>query len=239
MLRKTKIIDAFMWSYEEEAVRLRLDVLQGVVSGFVAVQATNTFRGQDRTVKLLDDKRVKNVVVTIPDGLDSWQSEKWLRDQVLIEAAKLYGTKAKYIISDGDEIPNPEAIKKAQHPTRLMTDYRSFYADWRATDHVLAHQPTIAFLKEYQEVGGACDARWHAKWPESNEWGWHLSSLGDTAAEKLKTFAHTEYDSPEYIDGLGSAKNAMRDFLNRFDLEWTSDVPPKTPEHLLGGKHDQ
>ena len=235
------IVDAFMWSYERDAVELRLETLRSVVDIHVAVQATNDFRGNPREVQSLDTDftNVHDIVVTIPDGLSPWESEKWLRDRVLIEAAKLSPIDSWYIISDGDEIPNPDAITYAvdnDEPMKLMTDYRNFYADWRAVDHVLQHQPTIAKLPQYREVGGANDARWYCPWESSTIIGWHLSSLGDTSTQKLKTFAHTEYDKPKYHRKVNVAKDKHRDFLNRFDLEYTEDVPPHTPAHLLGGQ---
>lgn len=229
------IIDAFMWSYEEEAVTLRLEVLKDVVDFHVAVQATNTFRGEQRTVNELSHPKLTNVIVTIPDNLDPWESEKWLRDRVLIEAQNLHG-KATYIVSDGDEIPNPEAILNTRLPAKLMTDYRNFYANWRAKDHVLEHQPTIGTTAHYKLAGGAGNARWHSSWRKSNKWGWHLSSLGDTSAEKLRTFAHAEYDDEEHHNLLDEFKKSHKDFLGRFELEYTEDIPPNTPKHLLGGE---
>ncbi len=235
------IIDVFIWSYELEAVNLRLNVLRHCVDAHVAVQATNTFRGTPREVYMLasDFKNVHESVVTIPDGLNAWESEKWLRDEALNQAVKLFGEDATYIVSDGDEIPNPYSIAQFagnKKPMKLMTDYRNFYADWRAADHVLEHQPTIARYRDYVRAGGACDARWSANWRKSNDWGWHLSSLGDTSEMKLKTFAHEEYDTPETIKMVKRAKNHHRDFLNRFDLEYTTTIPPHTPDRLLGGR---
>lgn len=233
------IVDAFMWSYELDAVKLRTRVLKGSVDAHVAVQATNTFRGEDREVMMLDLPNVTNIIVTIPEGLDPWESEKWLRDAVLTEAVTLFGTEAVYIVSDGDEIPNPDSILQYRgigRPMKLMCDYRNFYADWRASEHVLEHQPTIGSFSDYLNAGGACAARWHGFWWQSKAWGWHLSSLGDTSAIKLKTFAHTEYDTPEARRTVKKAKASQRDFLDRFDLEHTDDIPPFTPKHLLGGK---
>lgn len=234
-----KIVSAFMWSYEREAATLHVETLRDDVDAFVAVQANTTFQGKKRDCEPLAIPGVVDVVISLPPNRDAWECEKWLRNKVLIEAHKIHGDDAIYIISDGDEIPHPEAIRRAVEagkPMRLMTDYRNFYADWRAIDHVLEHQPTIGTYKQYEAVGGAGDARWHANWDRSTISGWHLSSLGDTSEIKLKTFAHTEYNKPEYIQGIDKAKSNGRDFLNRFDLEHTNDVPPGVPKHLLGGK---
>jgi hypothetical protein len=237
----TMVIDAFMWSYERDAVKIHIANLAGVVDAHIAVQATNTFRGKPRTVKKLDLPNVIDVIVTIPKGLDAWGSEKWLRDAVLTEAIKLYGPSEWYLISDGDEIPRPEAVTAAvssKQPTALQTDYRNFYADWRGTGEQLAHQPTIGRVGHYLNVGGANDARWYGDWVKSTIVGWHLSSLGGDALikEKLETFAHTEYDTPEWKAQLASSREGMRDFLDRFDLEYTTDIPKAVPKRLLGGK---
>lgn len=237
------IVDVFIWSYERDAVLLRIENLKDVVDSHIAVQATNTFRGKQRKVNLLNLPNVTDVVVTIPSGLDPWESEKWLRDRALIEASQRTPIDTWYVMSDGDEIPHPEAILEAVDidiPMSLNTDYRSFYADWRAVDHVLAHQPTIAKLPDYRAMGGANDARWYNDWDTSAHRGWHLSSLGDNAAikEKLSTFAHTEYDKPVYKAALDAARGGMRDFLDRFDLEHTTDIPKSVPAHLLGGNRE-
>lgn len=235
------VIDAFMWSYERDAVKIRLATLSNVVTAHVAVQATNTFRGEPRKVRKLNLPNVTDVVVTIPKGLDVWESEKWLRNTVLAEAVKLYGPNELYMVCDGDEIPRPESIIAASFagiPMTLLTDYRNFYADWRGTGEELAHQATIGRLHDYQNVGGAGDARWHAFWTRSEERGWHLSSLGGDAVikQKLETFAHTEYDTDEVKAQLDAARKGHKDFLNRFELEWTDDIPMGVPKRLLGGK---
>lgn len=235
------VIDAFMWSYERDAIKIRIAALANVVTAHVAVQATNTFRGQPRRVRKLNLPNVTDVVVTIPDGLDVWESEKWLRNTVLAEAVKLYGPDELYMVCDGDEIPRPEAIIAASFagiPMTLLTDYRNFYADWRGTGEQLQHQPTIGRLENYQQVGGAGDARWHAQWDRSDDIGWHLSSLGGDAVitKKLETFAHTEYDTDEIKAQLDVARKGHKDFLNRFALEYTDDIPMGVPKRLLGGK---
>lgn len=235
------VIDAFMWSYERDAVKIRLATLANVVSVHVAVQATNTFRGQKRRVKKLNLPNVIDVVVTIPSGLDVWESEKWLRSATLAEAYKLFGDNELYMVSDGDEIPRPESIIAAAfagQPMTLRTDYRNFYADWRGTGDELEHQPTIGRIDDYEAVGGAGDARWHAHWQRSEEAGWHLSSLGgdDVIKQKLETFAHTEYDTDEIKAALQSFRENKQDFLGRFALEYTDDIPLGVPKRLLGGK---
>lgn len=235
------IVDVFIWSYERDAVDIRLINLKGVVDCHVAVQATNTFRGEQRIVGLLDKEGVTDVVVTIPEGLTTWDAEKWLRDQSLTEARAIYGDDAIYMVCDGDEIPHPDAIRNAVNsglPQRLITDYRNFYADWRANDHELAHQPIIGKAWDFDERDGACNARWYVTWPTNPIRGWHLSSLGtnDQIKQKMSTFAHSEYDTDKYRANLDIARAEMRDFLNRFELEHTNDIPKGVPEHLLGGE---
>lgn len=228
------IISAFMHSYERDAANIHVKALTGVVDGFLALQATNTFRGEPRECEPLNLPGVTDIIVTIPEGLDPWASEKWMRDQLLIQGIKVFGKEHTFIICDGDEIPHPQAIKEySGTPMKLITDYRNFYANWRAKDHVLEHQPTIGTLSDYTKAGGANSARWFGNWKKSKNRGWHLSSLGNTSEEKLKTFAHTEYDKPQYTNNLEKNKVEMKDFLGRFELEITDDIPPFTPERFV------
>jgi hypothetical protein len=233
------IIDCFIHSYEREAVKVRLAELRDVVDFHVAVQATTSFRYQTRETPWVEDQRVINIVVSLPAGLTPWEAEWFLRDASFTLAAEWATAHypdedPRFIISDGDEIPHPDAVRHAAGspgPRVMLTDYREWFIDWRAPDRwQLEHQPIIATAEQIRQQGGATEARRRCReWSLTTPVGWHLSTLGgaDLAGRKLSSFAHSEYDTPEWNDGAQLAwyRATRRDLLGRFVLDHTGDLP--------------
>ena len=155
---------------------------------------------------------------------------------------------AFFLVADADEIPHPDAVEQAvteydrEGPRTLLIDYREWYANWRAPDgwqNAHIHQPVIGKFGDFVKIGGAHAARFSPfyrddlrreyKWPSCDATGWHLSSLGDATFmhNKIGAFSHAELDNPhdrdlERIEGY---RRARKDFINRFDLEITADLP--------------
>jgi hypothetical protein len=224
------VIDCVIYSYEYDALAVRMEALRGVVDVHVVVQGDRTFRGMHREVSLVPDSVVSHVV-EMPVGLDPWAMERYLRDQSGALGSLIAGPGDFLIIADCDEIPHPDAVVEAQkrsHPMVCETDYREWFLDWRAPSHHLYHQPVMARPRDLVKVGGAHKARWDRPWPAARATGWHVSNLGDVVHEKLANFSHTEYDTPEYrdVEQLERRRRAGVDFLGRFDLEKTDDLPP-------------
>lgn len=248
--RAVVIIDCFIHSYEREAVAVRLCELADVVTLHVAAQGVTTFRHEPRYVEEIPGENVVNVAVSFLPQLSAFECEQILRDQALeharmIAAERYPNETALFIVADGDEIPHPHSIVDAAYrslrPSVLLTDYREWFMDWRAPEPwQLEHQPIIGTYAQIQAQGGATAARYRCReWAVARPRGWHLSTLGDAglAARKLSTFAHTEYDTPEWNDEqqLARFRATGRDLLDRFDLERTGDLPSCAPSfpHLL------
>ncbi len=240
-----------MVAYELDAIRVRLAELEGVVGVHHAVQGALTFRGVPHGPLELPGQVVSEVV-DFPDrfvfegGADvpaeklPWCREVFLRDASLTEAVHI-DPEALFMVCDGDEIPHPDAVRQAVGeydtvgPRTLVTDYRQWWADWRAPDvlqypYPLVHHAVIGKFDDYVGVGGAHMARSAiVGWPPCDATGWHLSSLGDTAFmhQKLEMFAHSELDNPQVRDlqRLEQCRRERRDFLDRFRLEETADLP--------------
>jgi hypothetical protein len=233
------IVDCFIHSYEREAVKVRLAELRDVVDFHVAVQATTSFRYEPRETPWVEDQRVINIVVSLPAGLTTWEAERFLRDASFTLAAEWAAAHypdedPRFIISDGDEIPHPDAVRRAAvgpDPMMLLTDYREWFINWRAPAlWQPQHQPIIGTAAQILRQGGATEARHRCReWSADLIRGWHLSTLGDAAlaSRKLSSFAHTEYDTPEWNDSeqLRRFRLEGRDLLDRFDLQTTDDLP--------------
>lgn len=229
-----------MWSYETAAVAIRFVELSDTVDSHVAVQGTVTFRGATRTPSTPPvSTRPLIEHVTTPTGDDPWSREKTQRDAIAEFTAQA-SPDALIIVSDGDEIPHPDAIRRAVAeydsvgPRTLPVDYREWFANWRAPDawqypHAHCHMPTVGTAADYATVGGACEARWGMYWPHCEPRGWHLSNLGDAryVHDKFGQFAHSEVDNPHdrNTNRLQTFRDRRRDCIDRFDLETTADLP--------------
>lgn len=241
------IIDAFMWSYEADAVDVRLREYAGLVDLHVAVQGTTTLRYEPRETPEIQHPNVINVMTQIPPGLTPFEAEEFLRDRCLkaaIAHSEAFTPSTRVMISDGDEIPHPDAITEAVRFGRLMslrTDYREWFMDWRAPDAwQLERQPFIGTAEQILMRGGASRTRVDTiHLPKTRAVGWHLSTCGNAAhaSRKLSTFSHPEVDTPEHNDltWLDTARMKGRDLLDRFDLIPTDDLPACAGEfpHLL------
>lgn len=240
-----RVIDCVIFSYEVDALTVRLVELAAVVDLHVIVQGDRTFRGVPREVIPVDGPQIRNHVVAMPPGCDPWTYEHMLRDASLTIAAEHAGRLDRFLVADGDEIPHPHAVRqavRAPHPMILGTDYREWFMDWRAPDRwQLNHQPVFGTLPQ---LARASTARTHCAWPVASRTGWHLSTLGDAAlaARKLSTFAHDEFDTPQWNDHdqLTRYRGDQTDILGRFRLESTTDLPTCAAQfpHLLAPRGD-
>jgi len=114
------IYDCFTFFNEFDLLEIRLNILDPIVDKFVLVEATQTHQGKDKPLYFSENKkryekfldRIIHVVVDeFPDfeGKAAWVLEHHQRDMIM---KGLNDCKADDIIliSDVDEIPNPEKI---------------------------------------------------------------------------------------------------------------------------------
>lgn len=238
------IIDTFLYSgYDHAAVEVRMEVLKDVVDLHVAVQGNLTFQGQPRERSLVPEG-CKSVTVSLSPAADPWGREAELRDACAHIGFSMSDAKPDNLIlvSDADEIPHPDAIRQAQGYDGIMflqTDARQWFMNWRyPNDWQLRQQPVAGRWADFESAGGANAARFNYQgWPSAGPRGWHFSGLGDErlAQAKLGSFSHTEY-AHRALDPLflRSMRDARRDYLDRFALERTTDLPPGEWGAFLG-----
>lgn len=229
------IIDCIMYSYEPAALAVRLEELKDVVDYHVIVEGNLTFRGAERSPTRPEGDRIKSFVVDLPPGADvnPWHRETLQRNATAQLARETFGKDVLLIIADADEIPHPAAIEAAASAGRgkLLTDYREWYANWRAPDEwQLYHQPMLVKASLLDRGKTAQSIRESSGGTQAiGPRGWHLSTLGtaELAAEKLASFSHSEYDTAEYTEQakIVTRIEAQTDMLDRFKLAMTDDLP--------------
>ena len=112
-----KIFDCFSYWDEDLLLELRLNILEKHVDFFVIVEGNKTWQNNSKDLrfdinkfKRFRDKIIYIPVKDLPDGDNPYLRENFQRNCItrgLLEADK----NDLIIISDLDEIPNPEAIK--------------------------------------------------------------------------------------------------------------------------------
>jgi beta-1,4-mannosyl-glycoprotein beta-1,4-N-acetylglucosaminyltransferase len=114
------VYDCFTFFNELDILEIRLNVLDKVVDKFVLVEATHTHQGKEKSLYFNEnkaryvafaDKIIHIIIDTFPkdDSNSSWTLERYQRDKIAdgLKDAKPGDT---VLISDVDEIPNPEQI---------------------------------------------------------------------------------------------------------------------------------
>lgn len=231
-----KIYDCFTYYNESDLVRIRFEELKNIVDYHVVVEADQTFTGRKKDfyfnnlpswVEEYEDK-ILRVKISFPKKkMTSWKREFFQRNSISDYLLNLdLEDDDIVIISDADEIPRASIVSKLKDyplPTRLDVAQYFWNFHWRVPDHCNQGARPIACrfidLKQYN----AQDLRSNTKEIISNA-GWHFSFLGEfeKIKNKIESFAHTEYDSPEYKDAekiLHRIANGIDPF-DRFPLKY-------------------
>ena len=119
------IYDCFSYLDEDLLLNLRLNILNKYVDYFVIVEGNRTWQNNSKELKLdikkyekFKDKIIYIKVTDLPDGRDPYLRENHQRNSIL---KGLINSKDQdiIIISDLDEIPNPEVFKNFKKEMRF------------------------------------------------------------------------------------------------------------------------
>lgn len=247
-----KLVDVFTFYNELDLLEYRFTVLDPVVDWFVLVEATLTHAGhpkplffkenQDRFSKWIH-KIVHIVVADMPNTQDTWVRERFQRVAVNRGLQQLEIRSADIIIvSDLDEIPNPNAIA-------------------RCREEGIDGFACLEMDLYYYSITSQCPKKWyHAKVCSYDTYvnvfhrdpntlrlttsetvvqngGWHLSYFGspEFIQNKLRNFAHQEFNTKKHTS-LEFLRERVAKHTNLFDTRVFVMTPlesnPFPPPHL-------
>jgi len=113
-----KIYDCFSYWDEDLLLNIRLNILNEFVDHFIIVEGNKTWQNNSKKLKFDKSKFKKfaNKIIYIPvtdmpDGNNPWIRENYQRN-CISKGISEASVNDLIIISDLDEIPNPEALKK-------------------------------------------------------------------------------------------------------------------------------
>lgn len=222
------IYDGFMFYNEWDILEIRMRELAGAVDKHIVVMSDVTLQGtpiedvrekEDR-IKSLYGSRVEVRVVSglHSKGYTSWQRERLQRNGIT-DVMKMLDAKPDdiLIVSDADEIPRRSAVKSLQTnkrwPVAFQLDVYYCYLNVGTRDYY--HTAKAA------PYGMVSDAQGLRTGPEKKlvlNAGWHFSYLGDAQhiSNKLKSFAHTEFNRPQFTN-LDVIEDKMQRMVSPWD----------------------
>jgi len=229
-----KIFDCFKFFNELELLELRLMELYDTVDYFVLVEANKTHLCNDKEYvfeqnkHLFEDYIHKIIHIKVDDlpgytkddkskpGGGIWISENFQRNCIMRGLVGNAVAGDKVIISDLDEIPNTDTIKKylnEQNPITFRQDLFYYYVNCKQNCHwdgpIMA---TYGAFNSPQQLRNMARSAYNTK-PNG---GWHYSFMG--GPEKVRIKVESIAESHYIIDDVGSVDEIKEKMENQTDL---------------------
>ena len=246
-----KIFDCFIFNHEIELLEIRMNILNDYVDKFVITEGDITFSGKPKESHFSnnrerfskwEDKIIHNSI-KLPDLPGPWEREIYSRN-AMVDIAGLEDDDL-ILMSDGDEIPNPEVLQHAdewvENDTHFTFEQRCFaywfnnlYSDtWlgsRAATYGHLKNTTVDDLREGTEdeskVSGSI----------ITNGGWHFTYLGDEnhIRQKINSFCDRHFDVPEVTENISKNLEGGTDVLNRNHITYSRiDIDDSFPQYII------
>lgn len=225
------IYDCFTFFNELDLLEIRLNVLNEVVDKFVLIEATKTHSNYDKPLyfkqnkerfKKFEHKIIHVVVDEYPEFETAWTNENHQRNRIA-KSLKDCQDDDTIIISDLDEIPNPDKILEYKDTQGIKAFKQNFFYcylnnlsnEYWIYSKMLSYKDFKNILDDYSEYSeslmekinqGTTATKIRQYLGDKNiiieNGGWHFSYLADLEkiSYKMKSFAHQKFNSKEYTD---------------------------------------
>jgi len=224
---KGLVYDCFPFFNELDLLEIRLNELNDVVDKFVIVEAKqrqsdckekplNFLANRERFAKFED--KIIYITTNLPIEGDAWTRERFQRDEILKGLINCKDNDV-IIISDADEIPNAETIRRYQLKDGLKyLDLNLYY--YFLNGYVGRWDQSKILPFRLAKAMTPCQIRYTPCNPIYNA-GWHFSYLGgiDKIIEKIEAFAHQEYNN----DKIKNKEELLRRVLAGEDIYGRGD----------------
>jgi beta-1,4-mannosyl-glycoprotein beta-1,4-N-acetylglucosaminyltransferase len=246
-----RIFDCFIFNHEIELLEIRLNILNDYVDKFIITEGDVTFSGLPKESHFLnnkerfakwEDKIILNQI-NIPECESPWHREIYSRNAMV--NLDIFNDDDLIIMSDGDEIPNPEILEQASEWVSDDTHFtfeQSCYAYWmnnlysdkwfgtRAATYKYVNNTTVDDIREGTEdeskITGSI----------ITNGGWHFTYLGDEShiRQKINSFCDRHFDVPEVTENISKNLEGGTDVLNRTHITYsTVDLDDSFPQYII------
>ena len=173
----------------------------------------------------------------MPETEDSWVREKHQRRCISRGFGDMTGSDI-ILVSDLDEIPNPTILQHAREGGLdklycLKQDFYYYNLNTRVGTNWIKAKilPYSFFMNEGKQDLELCRSSFYNV--AINSGGWHLSYFGDQKfiANKIKNFAHQEYNSEKYTSEDLIAER-LKNGINLFDDRKLDHIPFEENQNL-------
>lgn len=217
-----KRIDTSMLWNDLNMLELRLSILDPVMDLFVINEATLDHSGNKKPLFLADNKerfapwkdKIRYVVVDdMPGpGASKWQREFHQRNAIMRGLDRCKANDLVFL-SDMDEIPDPDVVAR-----NCYGGYHQVYSMYYANAIRLEENWTGTVAMWYfqcQQLGMQRVRENRYTLQRTSPAGWHFAYMTSTEMmhEKIRTFAHTEWDKPEIHAALEGRVDGLQDLF--------------------------
>tara|TARA_A100001011_G_C14292607_1_gene836930 strand:+ start:1842 stop:2657 length:816 start_codon:yes stop_codon:yes gene_type:complete len=262
-----KLIDCFMYYDEDVVLDIRLNTLNNLVDFFVICEATRDHAGNKKNLNfrienfLKFKKKIHYLIVDdIPENVGEFK-KNWeqahLRDQFqrnsLAKGYKDFDNEDLIMISDIDEIPDPEKIKEFKFENKYACFIQKNFqlklnllniseSNWSGTK--ICQKKNLKSPQWLRNIKTKKRSIWKIYKPREPQLifngGWHFSYLKDpeNISKKIQAFAHQEYNKSIFTDEKLIKKriNNQADIFDR-NLEYKKiDIDNTFPKYILNNE---
>lgn len=221
-------VDALLFSDELDVLEMRFAILQDVVDVFIITEMPVTFSGKPKLLHFHENRKRfakwmpkiwHNVVTGFPPSCNNptpWDRENYQREQIRQYLINPYlDDNDLIVISDVDEIPNPEVFSTSPKDgiLSLQMHLSYWYMNCRTTTRraFSAKLVTGTFLKSHT----AREIRWTDPAHDlCQNGGWHFAWLGSTERLIKKTFDYGHCNDSDTFPLREALANGLRPGLD-------------------------
>jgi len=236
------VVDIFLYNGEKFLLDLRREILKDVVDLFIVKQGNTTFSGQPRELFVPDQENTKTEVIHFPENLDTWGRDRYQRGYIL--DLEQYGVNDDWIVltSDLDEVPDPKAVAWLKDNFNEDEIYSfeqtmfQYYLNVVNTSEPWAGTRACS-LENYKKIDAETLRQQYMTNVLPNA-GWHWSFLGgkEMIENKIKSYAHQEYNNEFILNDLNRKMNENTDVFERgFELK-TVTIDDSFPEYIVNNQ---
>ena len=254
------ILDCVTYFDEELILDLRLNILYEHVDRFIITEGKYDHRGNKRELNFdinrydkFRDKIVYLPVENFPNLNDPWKMLEYQRNYSLNEIKK-YDDNDYVIISDIDEIPNPEKIIDFTNRKLNLGVFEQLFFYYKLnllnTSQSEWYGSKICKKKNLKSPNWLREYKikqypwWRFDRPKNlkiiKDGGWHFSFLYDVDGiiKKISSFQHIEFDKDEYKNKETIIKKIKegKDVFNRNFLFEKIKIDEKFPKFIIENK---
>ena len=253
-----KIFDCFSYWDEDLLLEIRLNILNDYVDYFIIVEGNKTWQNNPKKLKF-DIKKFKEFekkiiyipVEDLPDGNNPYIRENFQRNAISRGLAKAKDEDL-IIISDLDEIPDPEKIKIFNKKMRyaVFKQLHFYYKiNLQSQKNPFWHGSRICVKKYLKSPQWLRNLKTKKKpfWKIFkkniqliNNGGWHFSFLKDpdSIKKKILSYSHQEFNKEEFTN-IETIKNKIKLGVDLFERKIDYkivNIDESFPDYIVNNK---